>query len=950
MKLVESAVLLPCHSLEDFPVHHEGDEAEGLLAAWTALWHPALIAAAGQVPAWYRADAPPENLAGRLIVVPQVSESLLLPGWPTRARTEGAVLVRKIARREALIAAALSHLDAPVPDVAADLVADFLALGLGYLLVELLTRQMRYMSNLDEVRLHNAAQVAAVAAVEGRDDDARQHLKNAFETLYEARERFYPVDNFLIDVTLAAETTLGDSLRRELSGDVPFNLLLTGDLLERLATTEPDTAAALRHAVDRRVLGLIGGESDDRDFTLQSPETWHRAFSSGLAAFERRLQLKPAVFARRRQGLGPPAATLAARFGFAGALGFTFDDGRVPSFDQAKVRWEGFDSSSVDALMRPPVDAAAAQTFLELPRRIGESMDRDYVATTVLAHWPGRASVYYDDLRRIAGYAPVLGKFVTLADYFEHTERPGQIARFEADRYQTTALRTAVVRCEVDPISTIGRTLERRLRCESAATLRTFRESIRLKPSDAAEVDPAALLERLDAAAGAAVADEERAALETAVETACRTTAAEFAAALAGSSAAGPAAPAGLLLVNTHLAARRELVDVSSLPALPTVGGPVVAVQESNHRRLALVDVAGSGFAWLSPGPPPIKPKRPPKSVVEGNVLRGDTFELHVHERTGGIKSLLVYGTRGNRISQQLAFRLPSPRQKPGDVYKDPDEAPIYSSMVCETLETVLDGPLVGALRARGRLIDAEGRKLAGFTQTTQVVRGSPLVTVDVELDVEELPRAEAWGSYYAIRLAWEDETADLGRGVFLQHHPTRAKRPESPYFVEIENDAGGTLLLTGGLPYHLATGFRMLDTLLVGRGERRRTFRFGLMIDAPHPSAAALALLEPLVAVANAPRPASGPNGWLAFVDVKNVVATHWESLVEQGRVAGFRVRLMETEGLSGRVELQTIRKIRSARQIDGLGNTLVDLPAGDDRIAFDVAAYEWIELEARY
>ena len=216
MKLVESAVLLPCHSLEDFPVHHEGDEAEGLLAAWTALWHPALIAAAGQVPAWYRADAPPENLAGRLIVVPQVSESLLLPGWPTRARTEGAVLVRKIARREALIAAALSHLGAPVPDVAADLVADFLALGLGYLLVELLTRQMRYMSNLDEVRLHNAAQVAAAAAVEGRDDDARQHLKNAFETLYEARERFYPVDNFLIDVTLAAENTLGDSLRRDL--------------------------------------------------------------------------------------------------------------------------------------------------------------------------------------------------------------------------------------------------------------------------------------------------------------------------------------------------------------------------------------------------------------------------------------------------------------------------------------------------------------------------------------------------------------------------------------------------------------------------------------------------------------------------------------------------------------------------------------------------------------
>ena len=46
----ESYILLPCHSLEDFPLHHEGDDAAGLLAAWTALWHPALLAATGAGP------------------------------------------------------------------------------------------------------------------------------------------------------------------------------------------------------------------------------------------------------------------------------------------------------------------------------------------------------------------------------------------------------------------------------------------------------------------------------------------------------------------------------------------------------------------------------------------------------------------------------------------------------------------------------------------------------------------------------------------------------------------------------------------------------------------------------------------------------------------------------------------------------------------------------------
>ena len=47
MKYEELIILLPCHSLEDFPLYHEGEEAQGLLANWVALWHPALVAAAG---------------------------------------------------------------------------------------------------------------------------------------------------------------------------------------------------------------------------------------------------------------------------------------------------------------------------------------------------------------------------------------------------------------------------------------------------------------------------------------------------------------------------------------------------------------------------------------------------------------------------------------------------------------------------------------------------------------------------------------------------------------------------------------------------------------------------------------------------------------------------------------------------------------------------------------
>ena len=48
MNLQQLVILLPCHSFEDFPQHHRGDDAAGLLAGWTALWHPSLLAAANR--------------------------------------------------------------------------------------------------------------------------------------------------------------------------------------------------------------------------------------------------------------------------------------------------------------------------------------------------------------------------------------------------------------------------------------------------------------------------------------------------------------------------------------------------------------------------------------------------------------------------------------------------------------------------------------------------------------------------------------------------------------------------------------------------------------------------------------------------------------------------------------------------------------------------------------
>ena len=62
MKYDELIIFLSCHGMEDFPLYHTGEEAQGLLACYTALWHPALLASAGRLPIIHRPEDPPEAL------------------------------------------------------------------------------------------------------------------------------------------------------------------------------------------------------------------------------------------------------------------------------------------------------------------------------------------------------------------------------------------------------------------------------------------------------------------------------------------------------------------------------------------------------------------------------------------------------------------------------------------------------------------------------------------------------------------------------------------------------------------------------------------------------------------------------------------------------------------------------------------------------------------------
>ena len=227
--------------------------------------------------------------------------------------------------------------------------------------------------------------------------------------------------------------------------------------------------------------------------------------------------------------------------------------------------------------------------------------------------------------------------------------------------------------------------------------------------------------------------------------------------------------------------------------------------------------------------------------------------------------------------------------------------------MAADKVKILSAGPVaLGEVLVCGRLMSPDGQRLAGFQQTTRIWRGSPVIELLIEVEPERMPGADPWNSYYAARFAWLDPEAKLFRGANLATVPTEAVQLVSPHFLDIRTEKTRTTLLAAGLPYHRRYGQRKLDTLLLVRGETARRFRLGIALDPPNPLSAALDFLAPPAMLPDAARPGRD-SGWLFHLDVRGVLATHWEPLTDGP--AGFRVRLLETDGRAVSLNLRSFR-----------------------------------------
>ncbi len=955
-------VLIPGHSLEDFPYELPEQQAEGLLNAFTVLWHPLLLSAAGSLPDWHRADEPPGDLAGRLIIVPTASDDWLPCTWLEDTRDEGGRIITGVSEREALLEQVLSSV-AVEPDVALpvdpDLVADFLALGHCQLQVELLTRQMRYFPDRDEARFAISALAAAAAAVAGDRTATESHLRNCFEMLLEARERFYPVDCYLADLCLLSAEQSGPEWQDLVGEDWPVSFLATGADWESLGARYPTEIERLRERWSQGAIEVLGGEWDETGTALRSTENLLWQFRRGRETFKRLFGRVPVTWARRRFGIGSHLPQLLDKLDYRAALHFVLDDGLYPDEEHAHMRWEGRDGSVIDATSRIPLAADAATSFLRFPQRMSESMDYDHSAVVIFARWPKLHTPWLEDFHRIQKYAPVLGRFVTFSQFFEATDTPGRLSAFPAADYLSPQLVRCVARQEPDPISRYCKDWSRYHRYESASWMQGVASLLTSREITASDVMVA---DTRMAEAGPEADPEQQQLTETWLSGYAEGGQQQMAQSLLGDRGSS----SGSLIINTLSFPRCAVVRFDSLLPVPErgEGSCVFASQWDTQDQALLVDLPPCGFVWLpdaASSQPPVTPEHD-ILLAEDLVLRNEFFEVRLSEITGGIGQIRTYRRSPNRLSQQLAFRFPRERSI---TYGEGDEVETirtaYSEMRLAEARVVADGPTLGQIETQGQIVDQQTEiPLAEYRQTIRVWRGCPIVDIEIELEVHRLPEGDPWSNYFAARFAWHDPESALTASMHEGAHPVTAERVEAPHFIEIASADRRTTIFPLGRPFHRKTGPRMLDTLLVVAGETQRKFRMVIAVDEEFPQARARELMTPVMPLRSARGPAHPASAWLFQLDARNVqlirVLPPSVALYEPGEAtasvttSGLVVRLQETEGRQRTTRLDCYRKPVRASQLDLNGKRTTDLVIEGHTILVEVVAYEICDIAVEF
>ncbi len=475
MKLRDLVLLLPNFELDGYPRLLPASEARDLLGGWVALWHPRLLAAVGAPPRWQHASQLPGELQDILFVLPAISRDKLDDSAEQLIHSSGGRLLRPGSSHwrdfqqqvlETARQAGFIHLGQPGPEsddvptsttpaavapeapLVSSLLADFAALGYAFLQIQLMTRQLRYTSNLDLLAFGEQLTAAAQATLANDQAAAERLIQSCFDTLGQERDHYYSLDVHLLDVTLLATTTMGKSLAMQLgqagaATSPPTAFLASGNLLRNLSKEHPERHQQLQSAVADRRACLIGGLDIERPHPLMSREAMARDFGRGRASYRESGFEPPRVFARNSYGVTPESVPMLRRWGFEGCMLIAWSGGSYPQGAQAKISWEAPDGTFLSALSSDVLDATNPSSYLALGWTIGEALDHQHVPTIVFAHWPNQNCEFAELLSIVARRTPALGKWQLADDYFANTDQPYHQERLTAAAFRHNWLVTA---------------------------------------------------------------------------------------------------------------------------------------------------------------------------------------------------------------------------------------------------------------------------------------------------------------------------------------------------------------------------------------------------------------------------------------------------------------------------------------------------------------------------
>jgi alpha-mannosidase len=911
MPIRRASLIQPYRRPEDFPTHLTGANAAELLNAATALWHPALIHLTGSLPGARPADDLPDptEFEGELLILPMVSRQRLSADWCDRFRTtvpNNAPPVDAVASRTETIGELLAAAGLSDSRVDPDIVADFLALGFAHLQVELLTRAMHYSSVLDSDQFESAVVAAAAAAVAGNIEAAREELARAFDLLADARNHVYSVDFYVVDVTLVADSTLGENLQQKLAAGSPTSVLISGELLDKLASQHPETRAELQRALESETACLIGGTYHDPMPAFSSPEELLAELTFGRQAVQRHLSRDYHVFAQFHANLSPLTPETLKSAGFRGALHAAFDGTRLPQSDQRKTLWGPGPDASIETLAAIPRDIAQPETWLKFAHRIADTIAHDHVATILLAGWPGVNSAYYDDLRRAARYGPVLGRLVTLEEYFKVSREVDEWTTFNPREYAPPAF-TATA----NPIS---------------SNVTAYRRDV-LDTHERLTHGLTSLVEATE-------------------------------------SQIAPTDMTQAVIVNPWNFQTTKLVGIDPLSEPPAVLEQVqpVVPRLSETRPLSLPEVPASGFATVAAAAPVAS-----IALADGHTLRNERLEITVSESSGGIQSLRTHRDRGNRASQRLVYQQGSTvSMYDTQMVADGVSITRNDALVGEITSRgqLLDSSdiLLARFTQRVRIVrglsaaivdvELEPKRELGADIWRSYI-ASRLAVSDEAIAVRRgrYSLGDETGRERIESPEWIEIHDGIGAVTCFAFGLPFHRRASTRWLDTLLHVAGESerhfhfaIAIDEAYPARAALGLLTAgQTPIVQMPEPPNVSRGWFL----HIAAKNILMthLEPLL---------ENPVGGVSDADYANhrnmTSASETPPTSTMRPARGLRMRLLETEGRDVQTTLSAFRQFRAARTTDFRGNSTAVLSVNEGRIDFEIRAHRWIQIEAEF